>query len=116
MLTITASGFITGEPKVEDTEYGKRATVTIRSKTTNGKQTHFINAVFYGKRIETVSKYMADGRQVTIIGSVKQISGKKKQDGTDYSSIYMDASDFSLPEKNNEATGYSKPVDEEVAF
>jgi single-stranded DNA-binding protein len=116
MLTITASGYITGEPKIEDTEYGKRATVTIRSKTTNGKQTHYINAVFYGKRIETVSNYMADGRQVTIIGSVRQISGKKKKDGTDYSSIYMDASDFTLPERNNGDPDRRKPIDEEVAF
>jgi single-stranded DNA-binding protein len=99
MLTITASGFITGEPKVEDGEYGKRATVTIRAKTTNGKQTHYINAIFYGKRIETVTRYMADGRQVSIVGAVKAIMGKKKKDGTEYSSVYMDAYDFTLPEK-----------------
>jgi single-stranded DNA-binding protein len=116
MLSITASGYITGEPKVEDTEYGKRATITIRAKTSNGKQTHYINAVFYGKRIETVCKYMADGRQVSIIGSVRQMSGKKKNDGTEYSSIYMDASDFSLPELNGGDPDRRKPIDEEVAF
>jgi len=115
MLTITASGFITGEPKVEDTEYGKRATVTIRSKTTNGKQTHYINAVFYGKKIDIASKYMADGRQITIIGGVRNISGKKKQDGSEYASVYMDAMDFTLPEKMN-GDSERKTIDPEVAF
>lgn len=112
MLTLVANGFVTGEVKAEDTEYGKRAVVSIRSKTTNGKQTHYINATFYGKKIDVVTKFMQDGRQVTIVGSVKSIKSQKKKDGTEYASIYMDATDFTLPEKGSDQ-GYSKNSKEE---
>lgn len=127
MLTLVANGYITGDVKVEDGDYGKRAVVSIRSRTTNGKQSHYINATFYGKKIETVSKYMEDGRQVTIVGSVKTILPKKKKDGTDFVAIYMDATDFTLPERQGqEDSGYSRkrsssafndePSEEEVPF
>lgn len=119
MLSLVANGFVTGEVKVEDGEYGKRAVVSIRSKTTNGKQTHYVNASFYGKKIDTVVKFMEDGRQVTIVGSVKAISPKKKKDGTDYAAVYMDATDFSLPERQGSGESY-KPraasTEEEVPF
>lgn len=121
MLSLVANGFVTGEVKVEDGEYGKRATVSIRSKTTNGKQTHYVNATFYGKRIDTVVKYMEDGRQVTIIGSVKTITPKKKKDGTDYVAIYMDGNDFSLPERQSGNESYrpksnNSASEDDVAF
>ena len=119
MLTITASGFTTGEPKVEDTEYGKRATVSIRAKTTNGKQTHYINAVFYGKKIDVVQRFMEDGRQITVVGAIRNISSKtKKGDGTPYSSIYIDVSDFTLPEKLSDSPSRrsSGPSEEEIPF
>jgi single-stranded DNA-binding protein len=118
MLTIVASGYVTGEVKVNDSDYGKNATVSIRSKTTNGKQTHFINANFYGKRIDTALKYMEDGRQVTIVGTVKSISPKKKKDGTDYVAVYMDATDFSLPENQGQEmpSRRAAPASDEMPF
>lgn len=117
MLIITASGFTTGEPKIEDTEYGKRATVSIRAKTTNGKQTHYINAVFYGKKIDVVERFMEDGRQITVAGAVRNISSKTKKDGTPYSSLYIDVSDFTLPEKLSDAPRRpSQPSEEEIPF
>ena len=117
MLIITASGFTTGEPKIEDTEYGKRATVSIRAKTTNGKQTHYINAVFYGKKIDVVERFMEDGRQITVAGAVRNVSSKTKKDGTPYSSFYIDVSDFTLPEKLSDAPRRSsQPSEEEIPF
>jgi single-stranded DNA-binding protein len=109
MLTLVANGYVTGDVKVEDGDYGKRAIVSIRSKTTNGKQSHYVNASFYGKKIDVVSKFMEDGRQVTIVGSIKTILPKKKKDGTDFVAIYMDATDFSLPERQGQDdSGYSR--------
>lgn len=119
MLTLVASGYVTGEAKIEDTDYGKRCIASIRSKTTNGKEVHFINATFYGKKIETVSQYFEDGRQVTIVGSVKSVLPKKKKDGTSYVAVYMDATDFTVPERQDIEGGYKGKApagDEDVAF
>lgn len=105
MFNLTATGYVTGEVKIEDGEYGKRGILTIRARTATGKQTHFINATFYGKKIDVVQKYMEDGRQVAVSGVVKNMMGKKSKNGDDYCSIYMDCTDFSLPERQNESSG-----------
>lgn len=126
MLSITANGYVTGEVKVQDGEYGRNGVVGIRCKTGNGKQSHYVNAVFYGKKIETAQKYLEDGRQVTVVGSIKSIAPKKKKDGTDYVAMYVDVQEFSLPEMKSSEEGYAaanrsrKAVasipDEDVAF
>jgi single-stranded DNA-binding protein len=107
MLAITASGYVTGELKVQDGDYGKSGILGIRCKSSNGKQTHFVNAVFYGKRIETAQKYLEDGRQVTVVGTIKSIVPKKKKDGTDYVAMYVDVQEFTLPEMKSSEEGYA---------
>lgn len=117
MLSLVAGGYVTGEVKVEDGDYGKRGVVSLRCKTTNGKQTHYVNATFYGKKIDTVVRFMEDGRQVSIVGSVKNITPKKKKDGTDYVAIYMDASDFTIPEQQGgEGMTAPSPSPSEMPF
>lgn len=112
MFTLTVSGFVTGEVKREESEYGKRGILTVRAKTASGKQSHYVNATFYGKRIDTVEKFMEDGRLVSISGVVKNMTPKKKKDGTDYIAIYMDGCDFSLPERQSAESGYASKEDD----
>jgi single-stranded DNA-binding protein len=107
MLSITANGYVTGEIKVQDGEYGRSATLGIRCKTGNGKQTHYVNAVFYGKKIELAQRFLEDGRQVTVVGSIKSVLPKKKKDGTDFVAMYVDVQEFSLPEMKSSEEGYS---------
>ena len=117
MLSLIASGYVTGEVKVEDTEYGRRGTISIRSKTTNGKQRHYVNGSIYGKKIETAAKFMEDGRQVSLIGSVKNIVPKKNKDGSDYVAIYMDVTDFTIPEnRGGEPMTAPTPSPSDMAF
>lgn len=105
MIFITATGYVTGDPKIQDGDYGKNITVSVRCKCKNTKQpTQYINAVFYGKTIEVIQKYVEDGRQVTIAGAVKSIVPKEKNDGTKYSNIYLQGYEITLPE-NNMQTG-----------
>jgi single-stranded DNA-binding protein len=122
-MLLTVTGYTTGEIKVEDGEYGKNATICIRAKSVSGKQTSFVNAVFYGKKIETLQKYVnQDGRQVTVSGGVKQIIEKTKKDGSKYYAIYMEGYQFSIPEMNGPGeekyanSKRSSVSDEDVAF
>ena len=107
MLAITANGYVTGELKIQDGDYGKSAVLGIRCKSGNGKQTHFVNAVFYGKKIDLAQRFLEDGRQVTVVGSMKNIVGKQRKDGTDYVAMYVDVQEFSLPEIKSSEEGYS---------
>lgn len=59
----------------------------------------YVNAKFYGKRMEVITKYIDDGDQVTVAGSVALMVEKTKKDGTKYSAVYMNGSDFTLPNK-----------------
>lgn len=121
-MILTATGYTTGEVKVEEGDYGRNATVCIRAKSTNGKQVNYINATFYGKRIEALQKYVnEDGRQVTLSGGVKQIVEKTKKDGTKYFAIYMEGYQFSVPEnrgpgEENVSTRRSSVSESEIAF
>lgn len=125
MLAITANGYVTGELKINDGEYGKNAVIGVRCKTSSGKQTHYVNAVFYGKKIELAQRFLEDGRQVTIVGSIKTILPKQRKDGTDFAAIYVDVQEFSLPEMKSSEEGYSEAsrsrkavakMDDEVPF
>lgn len=125
MLGITASGYVTGELKINDGEYGRNAVIGVRCKTSNGKQTHYVNAVFYGKKIEVAQKYLQDGRQITVFGTVKSILPKQRKDGTDFAALYVDVQEFTLPEMKSSEEGYADAsrsrkaiakMDEEVPF
>lgn len=123
-MILTATGYTTGEIQVKDTDYGKTATVSIRCKSGNGKQSYFVNAVFYGKKIELAQRYInQDGRQVTITGLIKNVLQKEsKKDNTPYYAIYMDGFHFTIPENSGpgeERYGSkrgSSVSDEDVAF
>ena len=107
MLAITANGYVTGELKVQDGDYGRNAILGIRCKSGSGKETHFVNAVFYGKKIDLAQRFLEDGRQVTIVGSVKSIKPKKRKDGTDFVAMYVDVQEFSFPEAKSSEESYS---------
>jgi hypothetical protein len=123
-MILTATGYTTGEIQVKDTDYGKTATVSIRCKSGNGKQSYFVNAVFYGKKIELAQRYInQDGRQVTITGLIKNVLQKEsKKDNTPYYAIYMDGFHFTIPENSGPGEERyaskrgSSVSDEDVAF
>jgi len=106
MFSVAITGYVTGEVKVEQNDYGKRGALSLRVKC--GKQSHFFNCYFYGKKIEVAEKYMQDGRQVSVTGSVRAVTNKTKKDGTEYSSFFMDVSDFSFPERLDGEESYSQ--------
>lgn len=127
MMAATFTGYVTGAPKTTDNEnYGPSCEVSIRCKTDNGKQQHFVNARFYGKKISTVEKYIKDGDQMTVSGSISSIMPKKKADGTEYVNIYMNTvATFSIPpspsgqSRSNQSFAQApapSPEEEEIPF
>ena len=97
---ITVTGFVTGDPKVEEGDYGKTCSINLRFKTANGKQTHYLTGKIYGRRIEVAQKYIHDSDQITVSMPISMVSHKQtKKDGTDYFCFYGDISEFSLPAK-----------------
>lgn len=107
MLAITANGYVTGQLKINDGDYGRNAVIGVRCKSGNGKQTHFVNAVFYGKKIELAQRFLEDGRQVTIVGSIKNIVPKKDRNNMDFVAMYVDVQEFTLPEIRSSEEGYA---------
>jgi single-stranded DNA-binding protein len=108
MLTIT--GYVTGDPAIQDGDYGRFIELNVRWKTGNGKQTHWAAAKIYGKKIEVAMKYIRDGDQVTISGVINSIKNKTKKDGTEYSQFYMDCAEFSIPPSERRDVGAPSPA------
>lgn len=107
MLTIT--GYVSGDPVAKEGDYGRYTEISLRWKTSNGKQTHFANAKVYGKKIDVVCNYIHDGDQVTISGAIGSVVSKQRKDGTDYCQFYMDCAEFSLPAKPSAGGNASAP-------
>jgi hypothetical protein len=97
MLSLTATGYVSGKPKVESGDYGDSLTVGIRCKGDGGKNVFYVNAKFYGKRMGVIEKYINDGDQVTLTGTVSLMTEKTKKDGTKYAQVYMTGAGFSIP-------------------
>lgn len=121
MLALTATGYVSGKPKIESGDYGESCTISIRTKGEGGKHGFYINAKFYGKRMATIEKYINDGDQVTVTGTVSLALEKAKKDGTKYTSVYMSGAGFTLPARGNldDAPAPMRPLpasEEEVPF
>lgn len=123
MLTLTAVGYVTGKPKIESSDYGESCNISLRCKGSNGKHMFYVNAKFYGKQMAVIERFIEDGDQITVSGTMSLATEKIKKDGTKYSSIYMNGSAFSLPPKERSgdlgdapSRSYGPPSEEEVPF
>jgi hypothetical protein len=97
MLSLTATGYVSGKPKIENSDYGDSISIGIRCKGEGGKNVFYVNAKFYGKKMGVIEKYINDGDQVTVAGMVSMATEKTKRDGTKYAQVYMTGSSFSIP-------------------
>jgi len=95
MFTVTATGYVYSDPKVEEGERGKAVCVTIKTKV--GQGSVFITARFYGKKMGPILDYIHGRDQVTIAGKVTAIMPKTSAEGLKYMQVYLAGFDFSLP-------------------
>jgi hypothetical protein len=122
MLALTASGYVTGKPKIESGDYGDFCNISLRCKGDGGKHVFYVNAKFYGKRMATIEKYINDGDQITVTGTVGVALEKAKKDGTKYSAVYLTGAGFTLAARSvpADAPAASRPLpaseDDEVPF
>jgi single-stranded DNA-binding protein len=121
MLALTATGYVSGQPKIENSDYGDSCTISIRCKGDGGKHIFYVNAKFYGKKMDPITKYIKDGDQVTVTGTVSLAKEKIKKDETRYTQVYMTGSGFTLPPHGSPIDGSAprqspQPSEEEVPF
>jgi single-stranded DNA-binding protein len=119
MLALTATGYVTGKPQIESGDYGDSCSISLRTKGNSGKHQFYVNAKFYGKKMAVIEKYINDGNQVTVTGTIGAAIEKTRKDGTKYTAIYMTGSDFALPpngEPSVMSQAKSAPSEEEMSF
>lgn len=116
MLSLTATGYVTGKPKIESSDYGDNCVIGIRCKGDGGKHLFYVNARFYGKRMATIEKYINDGDMVTVTGTVSGAVEKAKKDGTKYTAVYLTGAGFTLPPSPRADAPAPKASEEEVPF
>lgn len=100
MLALTATGYVTGKPQIESGDYGDSLTISLRTKGNTGKHQFYVSAKFYGKKMSVIEKYVNDGDQVTVTGTIGAAIEKARKDGTKYTAIYMNGSDFTMPPRD----------------
>ena len=102
MLNITAVGNLGRDP--EAFQAGATPAVKFPLAARTGKdETTWLNCVVFGARSATVLDYFKKGSKVTVTGKGSQRFYQKK-DGSEGSSIEVNISDFTLPEKPAQET------------
>jgi len=97
MLNITAVGNLGRDP--EAFQAGATPAVKFPLAARTGKdETTWLNCVVFGARSATVLDYFKKGSKVTVIGKASQRFFDKK-DGSQGSSIELNVTDFTLPER-----------------
>ena len=97
MLTLTAVGNLGKDPEAFQAGATPAARFSLAVRT--GKdETTWLNCVVFGVRSGTVLDYFKKGSKVAVTGKAAQKFFDKK-DGTQGSSIELNISDFTLPER-----------------
>lgn len=105
MFTITATGYVIAEPKIDKGDKGENVFFTIKHKV--GITDVLITSRFYGRRIIPIMEYIHASNQITVSGKVTAILEKprKGRENMKYIHIYLAGYDYSLPPKPVEAFG-----------
>ena len=103
MLNIVAVGRLAADPETRqagDTELAafRLGVDSGYDPKTKERQTSWINCTVWGKRSDTVTKYLHKGDQVTVSGLGHHAEYERK-DGTKGYSIEVKVQDFTLPVK-----------------
>ena len=67
-------------------------------KESGGRLTTWVKCAVWGKRAETVSKYISKGDQITVSGDLHNREYERKEGGKAYS-LELKVADFTLPAK-----------------
>ncbi len=114
MLNITAVGNLGKEPEAFQAGTTPGAKFPLAART--GKdETTWLNCVVFGPRSATVLDYFKKGSKVTVIGKASQRFYQKK-DGSEGSSIELNVSDFTLPERQQNDSSNVTPFPDKKSF
>ena len=114
MLNITAVGNLGRDP--EAFQAGATPAVKFTLAALTGKyDTTWLNCVVFGARSATVLDYFKKGSKVTVTGKGSQRFYQKK-DGSEGSSIEVNISDFTLPEKPAQESSNVTPFTKQKSF
>ena len=99
MLAVTVTGNVAADPRMNTVGASEVANFTILSNSRKSGEdiTTAVDVAVWGKRAETVSKYIHKGSLVTVTGTghIELYEGKKGPGAK----VSMNASDFTLPPK-----------------
>ena len=114
MLSITAVGNLGREP--EAFQAGTTPAVKFPLAARTGKdETTWLNCVVFGARSATVLDYFKKGSKVTVVGKAC-LRFYQKKGGSEGSSLELNVSDFTLPERPAQDTSNVTPFPDKKSF
>lgn len=100
MLSVTVTGRLAGDPRVNAVKGNDVANFTILSNSRKGSEdvTTAVDVAVWGKRSETVAKYFKKGSMVTVTGT-GHIETFERSNGELGAKLSIQGADFTLPPK-----------------
>lgn len=110
MNVVVISGGLGRDPEVKQTQNGSiimNFSVAVSDRRKNGQTgqweevTHWVDCVMFGKRAESLSRFLRKGMKVTVSGRLQQNRWEDKKSGQKRSRLEVAVNDLELPPKGN---------------
>ena len=100
MLYITANGNLGKDPVIKTVGDTKVAEFSIAART-GRDETTWVDCAVWGRRAETIERFIHKGDKITVIGQGK-LETFNKRDGSEGKALRLRVNDFTLPPKKEE--------------
>lgn len=102
-IAATFDGFVIENPEQQEGQYGRYVDVILKVML-GGREVHFVQGRFYGRKVKLILDYVHGGDYMTMTGAISRITPRDKRDGTKCCHIYLRDAFFTLPQKMGAAS------------
>lgn len=97
-IAATFDGYVVCDPELQDGEYGRQIHIILKVSL-GGREVHFVEARFFGRKIALIQDYVKAGDYMTMTGAVSRIVQRQRRDGIKCCHLYLRDAFITLPPK-----------------
>ncbi len=97
-ISAVFDGYVVEDPQEKDGEYGRYTDIILKVNL-GGREVHYVQGRFYGRKITLILDFVRAGEYMTMTGSVSRIMPRVRKDGVKCCHIYLRDAFFTLPPK-----------------
>ena len=105
-ISANFDGYVVEHPEEKNGEYGRYTDIILKVNL-GGREVHYAQGRFYGRKISLILDYVRANDYMTMTGSVSRIMPRVRKDGVKCCHIYLRDAFFTLPPKMGAAPNFN---------